>query len=163
MISRTMATWSHAHWASTSVEELADLVTAEEAMQAFPLSYNEDFLVVSAADELGWHNKRSFILLSNRPLLNGRHVLVACGQDCNFRTLAFAGGDIGTMDYIGDIGETRPHIYWYWVGLGLGNMFLCTMEEVGNGCDPSPDEFDMVVPLLAAVEAMFQAAQVYPQ
>lgn len=36
------------------------------------------------------------------------------------------------------------------------------MEEVVNGCDPSIDEFDMVVPLLAALEDMFEAAQVFP-
>ena len=145
-------------------EELADLVTAEEALREFPLSYNEDFAIIRARDEIQGHgNARGFALLSKRPLLHGRHVFVACRVQCQFTTLAFAGGDIADMDHVGDIGDTRPHIHWYWVTLGLGNMFLCTMEEVANGCDPSPDEFDMVVPLLAAVEAMFEAAQVYPQ
>lgn len=144
--------------------EFANLVTAEEALAAFPLSYNDDFVIVSARDELNDRtNTRGFGLLSKRPLLHGRHVAIGCSVQCSFTTMAFAGGTISEMDYTGDIGDTRPHIHWYWVPMGLGNMFLCTLEEVENGCDPSIDEFDVVIPFLEALEDMFEAAQVYPQ
>lgn len=132
-------------------------------MLAFPLSYNHDFLIVDVETGIEAHSDaRGFSLLSKRPLLHGRHVLISCGVRCSFTTMAFAGGDISEMDYIGDIGETRPHIHWYWAALGISNMFECTMAEVANGCDPSPDEFDRVVPMLAAVEAMFEAAAIFP-
>lgn len=111
-------------------EELADLITADEALLEFPLSYNEDFAIIRARDEIQGHgNARGFALLSKRPLLHGRHVFVACQVQCQFTTMAFAGGDIATMNYIGDIGDMRPHIHWYWVTLSFGNMFLAQWKR----------------------------------
>ncbi|MEM1274700.1 MAG: hypothetical protein AAGF88_12860 [Pseudomonadota bacterium] len=123
-------------------------------------AYNDDFWVLSAgdADAQGF---RPFRLLSNRPLLHGRHVLTSCGaplcphcsQQCSIRTLSFAGDET----------ELRPNVDIRWVGFTAGNIFPCSLDEIAHGCDPSPDALDGIPEVLAAIEDMFEAAQVVPE
>ena len=130
----------------------------EAAISPDQLSYNDDFWVLEAEDELvprllSGNPFRSFRLLSKGPMFHGWHISVTCDALCTFRTIPFAGSET----------ETRPHAELRSMVLTGENMFLCTLEEVANGCDPSPDAMDAIPEMFEVLEDMFEAAQVFPE
>ncbi|MFQ6546993.1 hypothetical protein AADZ90_003500 [Aestuariibius sp. 2305UL40-4] len=133
------------------LQDLPEDATPEQIEAAGARSYNDDFwaLSVEEPNSVGF---RAFRLLSKDPMLNGHHIRVYCDGLCRFRTHAFEE----------DPEETRPHLILMWVKITGDNLFLCSWEEVENGCDPSPDVFDKVPQMLSAIEDMFEAAQVFP-
>ena len=121
------------------------------------LSYNDDFWIVEANDEifngLTGGTYRLFRLISKQPMFHGRHIVGTCVARCTFQSVSLAGSE----------GETRPHIHMQRLIMTGENMFLCTLEEVANGCDPSPDIMDRVPAIFEVMEDMFEAAQVFPE
>lgn len=117
-----------------------------------PASYNDDFWLLRF-DEPSKRGIRYFEVLSKRPLLNGHHVLGGCEWTCTFRTLRLE----KTVD------EVRPQVFLGEMLLTGENMFLCSSEELENGCDPAPEIFDQVTVMLGLIEDMFDAAAVFPE
>lgn len=66
------------------------------------------------------------------------------------------------MSFAGSENETRPHIELNYMLLTGENMFLCSREELENGCDASPDACDKVPVMLSVLEDMFEAASIQP-
>lgn len=123
----------------------------DEVISKDAVSYNDDFWVLDVG-EVYERRFRAFSLLSKRPLFHGRQVYASCAKTCTFGTMSFAGSE----------NETRPHIELNSMLLTGENMFLCSREELENGCDPSPDAFDKVPVMLSVLDDMFEAASIHP-
>ncbi|MEP3843892.1 MAG: hypothetical protein ABJM43_00905 [Paracoccaceae bacterium] len=132
--------------------DLGEFPRLDEVISKDAMSYNDDFWVLGAGefDERGF---RPFRLLSKRPLFHGRQVYVTCGQLCTFGTMSFSGSE----------NETRPHIQLDSMLLSRENMFLCSLEELKNGCDASVGAIDKVPVMLSVLEDMLEAAAVFPE